>query len=104
MSDGSRSELYVYYRVAQANAQAALQTVAAFQQRLRQQHPGLATRVLQRSSERSDGVTLMEIYAFDGGSQRGIDLALRSCIEEAGAVLAPMLISPRQIEAFDALD
>ena len=104
MSDRSRCELYVYYRVTQADAQAALQTVIAFQRRLRQLHPGLATRVLQRSSERSDGVTLMEIYAFDNGRHRGIDPALQSCIEEAAVVLTPMLSSPRQIEIFDALD
>ena len=86
------------------NAQAALQAVLAFQQRLRQQHPGLATRVLQRSSGRSDGVTLMETYAFNDGHHRGIDSTLRSRIEEAAAVLNPVLSGPRQIEAFDALD
>lgn len=104
MSGGSRSELYVYYRVAPADAQAALQTVNRFQQRLREQHPGLATRVLRRSGERSDGVTLMEIYAFDDGRSMGIDPALRSRIEEAAAALTPLLSSPRRTEVFDALD
>jgi len=104
VSGGSRRELYVYYRVAQANAQAALQTVLAFQQRLREQHPGLAVRVLRRSDERRDGVTLMEIYAFDDGRNTGIDAALRSRIEQAAAALAPLLSSSRQTEAFDALD
>ena len=33
MSGGSRSELYVYYRVAQADVPAALQTVRDFQRR-----------------------------------------------------------------------
>jgi hypothetical protein len=104
VSGGSRSELYVYYRVAQANVQAALQVVRVFQQRLRTEQPGLATRVLRRSDERSDGVTLMEIYAFDDGRSAGIGPALHSRIEEAAAVLMPLLSSPRQAEAFDALD
>lgn len=102
MSGASRSELYVYYRV--TDAQAALQTVNRFQQRLREQHPGLVTRVLRRSRERRDGVTLMEIYAFDDGRSVGLDPALHSRIEEAAAALTPLLSSPRQTEVFDALD
>jgi hypothetical protein len=94
----------VYYRVAQANAPAALQTVLDFQQRLREQHPGLAARVLRRSGQPADGVTLMEIYAFDDGRNAGIDPALHSRIEAAAAALTPLLNSPRQTEAFDALD
>jgi len=104
VSGGSRRELYVYYRVARANVQPALQTVLAFQQDLRTAHPGLAARVLRRSEERSDGVTLMEIYAFDDGRNTGIDSALRAHIEQAAAALTPLLSSPRQTEAFDALD
>ena len=104
MSAGSRSELYVYYRVAQDHVQAALQTVRAFQQCLRKEQPGLVTRVLRRSDARSDGVTLMEIYAFDDGRNTGIDPAMRSRIDGAAAALTPLLSSPRQTEAFDALD
>jgi Domain of unknown function (DUF4936) len=104
VSGGSGSELYVYYRVAQAHVQAAQQTVRDFQHRLRQQHPGLVARVLRRSQEHSDGVTLMEIYAFDDGRNTGIDPALHSRIEQAAAALTPLLSSPRQTEAFDALD
>ena len=104
MSGGARRELYVYYRVAQADVQAALQMVVAFQQRLREQHPGLRARVLRRSDARSDGVTLMETYAFDDHLQAGIGPGLQSRIEQAAAALAPLLCSPRQTEAFDALD
>ena len=104
MNGGSRRELYVYFRVAQANVQAALQTVLAFQQDLRTAHPGLAARVLRRSEERSDGVTLMEIYAFDDGRSTGIDPVLHSRIDEVAAALTPLLSSPRHTEAFDALD
>jgi len=104
VSGGSRSELYVYYRVAHANAQTALQTVRAFQQCLRGQHPGLAARVLQRSNVRGGDVTLMEIYALHDGSGKGIESNLRLRIEDAAAALTPMLSSPRQVEVFDALD
>lgn len=104
MKSGSRTELYVYYRVAQADAQAALRTVLAFQQCLREEQPGLATRVLRRSDDGRDSVTLMEIYAFDDGRNTGIDAALHSRIEVAAAALVPLLSSPRQTEAFDALD
>jgi len=97
-------ELYVYYRVAQADVQAAQQTVHAFQQRLRERYPGLVARVLRRSDERADGVTLMEVYAFDDGQRTGIHPGLRSGIEEAAAALAPLLSSPRHSEAFDAFD
>jgi hypothetical protein len=104
VSGSSRGELYVYYLVARASWPAALQCVLDFQQRLRDQHPGLAARVLRRSGERADAVTLMEIYAFDDGIHGGIDPALRSRIEEAAAVLTPMLSGSRITEVFEALD
>jgi len=104
VSGGFRSEVYVYYRVAYANVQAVLQAVNSFQRRLRERDPGLAARVLRRSDDRSDGITLMETYAFDDGRNTGIDPALRSRIEEAAAALTPLLSSPRQTEVFDAFD
>jgi hypothetical protein len=100
----ARTELYVYYRVAPAHQRAALQAVRAFQQRLRREHPGLAARVLRRSAEGHEAVTLMEIYTYDDGALAGVDLALRARIEAAAALLAPLLASPRQTESFDALD
>jgi hypothetical protein len=104
VSNGSRGELFVYYRVAQSDVQAALTAVRAFQQRLREQHPGLAARLLQRSGERDTDVTLMEIYTFDHGGIRGIDSALQTRIEAAATVLTPLMVSSRRIESFDSLD
>ena len=101
---GARCELYVYYRVAPPHVQAALAAVRAFQQRLRERHPGLAARVLQRAGEAAADTTLMEIYAFDDGRSTGVDADLHSRIEEAAAVLAPLLSGPRKTEAFDAAD
>ena len=104
MSGGPRSELYVYYRVATPHVQAALLAVRGFQQRLREQHPGLAARVLHRAGQATADTTLMEIYAFDDGRRTGIDAALRSRIEQAASALTPLLSGPRQTEVFDALD
>ena len=101
---GSRTELYVYYRVAQADGRAALQTVLAFQSSLRREHLGLATRVLQRSAQHGDAVTLMEIYSFDDARRAGVDRALQARIEDAAAALSGLLLTPRQAETFDALD
>ena len=98
----SRTELYVYYRVDRPNAHAALRTVLEFQRSLRHECPGLATRVLQRSD--GNVVTLMEIYSFNDGKGAGVDPALQARIEDAAAPLGALLASPRQVEAFDALD
>ena len=104
MSNDSRSELFVYYRVAQSDVQAALTAVRSFQQRLREQHPGLAARVLQRSGERDTDVTLMEVYTFNRGGIRGIDSALQARIETGATALTPLVVSARRIESFDSLD
>jgi len=101
---GERSELYVYYRVAPSNWRVALRVVHDFQRRLRSEHPGLATRVLKRAADGSEGVTLMEIYAFADDQGAGVDSAMRSRIENAATALAPLLASPRQIEVFNALN
>jgi len=101
---GPRTELYVYYRVARPDGRAALQAVLEFQRGLRHEHPGLAARVLQRSAEHGDAVTLMEIYSFDDGKRAGVDPALQACIERAAVPLGALLASPRQVETFDALD
>ena len=104
MSHGSRSELFVYYRVAQSDVQAALTAVRTFQQRLCAEHPGLAARVLRRSGERGTDVTLMEIYTFNHGGIRGIDSALQAHIEAAATVLTSLMVSARRTESFDSLD
>ena len=99
-----RAELYVYYRVAESQWRAALLVVREFQQRLCRECPGLRARVLRRPGERSDDVTLMEIYAFDDGRARGIDEPLRARIEAAATALSPLLASARHVEVFEPLD
>jgi hypothetical protein len=100
----SAAELYVYYRVAASQWRAAGLLVRGFQQRLCRECPGLRARVLRRPGERSDGVTLMEIYAFDDGRVQGIDEPLRARIDAAAEALSPLLASPRQVEVFEPLD
>jgi hypothetical protein len=97
-------ELYVYYRVAHGNWRAALQIVRQYQERLHDEHPGLTSRVLRRSDEHADGVTLMEIYSFDPAGRSGVDDRLLARIEAAAAALSPLLTSPRQVERFSTLD
>lgn len=100
----SRVELYVYYRVAASEWRAARLIARGFQQRLCRECPGLRARVLRRPGVRSDGVTLMEIYAFDDGQVQGIDEPLRARIAAAAEALSPLLAGPRQVEDFEPLD
>ena len=46
----------------------------------------------------------MEIYSFNDGKHAGVDPALQARIEDAATPLGALLASPRQVEAFDALD
>ena len=102
MSSGA--ELYVYYRAAATDCEAALRVVREFQRRLRGEYPGLHARVLHRADETGDPVTLMEIYTFDDGRTRGVNDALRARISAGADALVPLLAGPRRMEVFEALD
>jgi hypothetical protein len=92
-------ELFIYYRIEAAGASSALAAVHAFQQRLRQRHPGLAARILRRTDEElSDPQTWMETYSFDAPG--GVTLELQAQIEAEAASLSPFLAGPRHTEAF----
>jgi hypothetical protein len=91
-------ELFIYYRIEAAGARTALATVQAFQQRLRQRHPGLAARLMRRTDEPSDPQTWMETYSFDGPD--GVSPELQAQIEAEAAALSPFLAGARHIEAF----
>lgn len=60
-------ELYVYYRVARADAVAAHAQVEAAQARLRSALPGLEARLLRRSDDAGRDPTWMEIYRLKAG-------------------------------------
>ena len=100
MSD-SRRELFVYYRVARAHWRDAADAVEQWQRQLQRSHPGLLARVLRRPEAIDDTVTLMEVYAIDGGS---VGTALEADIVQCASALQPWLIGERHSERFDTLD
>jgi hypothetical protein len=96
-------ELFVYYRVRPGHEARALAIVDGFQDRLRQQTPGLLARLLCRSEVSAVQQTWMEIYATDPQQDaEGITAELQQTIEEAAGPLAPCIEGLRHTEAFVA--
>lgn len=99
-AEGGGVRLYVYFRVADADAAACVAAVRGFQAQLMKTWPALRCEVLQRAQE--DGLagrTLMETYALPGA---GIDAALRQRIEhDAAAALGALVAGTRHVEAFE---
>lgn len=97
-----RRQLFIYWRVAPADLDVALQALRDWQVTLTAEHPTLRCRLYQRHDGSRDTATVMEGYA---DAPPGIDDALRQHIEHAGnAVLQRWLRGPRHVEVFDALD
>ena len=92
-------ELYIYYRVADADAVAARREVEAMHDRLRQAHPGLVARLLNRADDGSGQQTWMEIYALPG-SAGGIPADLEASIEGWAARWSALIAGSRHVEAF----
>jgi hypothetical protein len=91
-------ELYIYYRVNDGDAPAALQAARSMQQRLREQHPGLQARLLRRPQAGSDGLqTWMETYALPDA---GVTTALEDEITRAASAWAAYISGPRHCEVF----
>ena len=93
-------ELYVYYRVAPADAAAAEATVLTLQRRLRDEHAGLQARLLRRPELHNGFETWMETYSRTG--QGGVTPALQAVIENAAAPLSACIDGPRHTEVFIA--
>lgn len=95
-------EVFVYFKVAQAQAPMVAQAVLAMQGALRAEYPGLSTRLLTRDEEGTHGqATLMEIYAHE----RGIDAGLQAEIDAAARqALTPWPVGQRHVEVFHPLD
>jgi hypothetical protein len=92
-------ELFVYYRIDPARADALQSAAVAMQDALRAQHPGLAARLLRRPGLREGLQTWMEVYTLPAG----VDAArLAIAIERDARVLAPLLIGERHVEHFVA--
>ena len=92
-------ELFVYYRIRDADAAAARGAVAAMQDTLRSSRPGLHARLLIRREDR--GQTWMETYSTSAASS-GIDAAFEALIEVHARDLASFIDGTRHVEAFDA--
>ena len=98
-------ELFVYYRVRAAQADAARVVALAFQAELRLRHPALTARLLRRNEsapERGDE-TWMETYAIDPRiDAAGVGAALQAEIETAARALEPFINGARHTEVFIA--
>jgi hypothetical protein len=101
-----RRQLFIYWRVAAADATAARQAMIALQRRLGEQRPALHCGLFERADAAGVESTLLETYALHAGpDSSGIDAELQQHIEQAGAeALQPWLRSARHVEVFDACD
>jgi hypothetical protein len=101
-----KRQLFVYWRVAAADAAAAAAAIRGWQSKLHGQHPALHAHLFTRVPQADDEVTLMETYAIASAmSGIGIDAALQRRIEAEGQSIARCwLRGVRHIEVFDACD
>ncbi len=97
-------EVFVYYKVAEADVDAVRTAVDALHQALRADHPGLQARLLRRPGSSDGVVTVMELYARETTPTHpgGVDAALRAAIDERARALQPWLKTPRHTEVFQA--
>ncbi len=92
-------ELYVWYRVAPAQAAAARRAVLALQAELRADTPGLVARLLIRAEPGGPVQTWMESYALPE-SGHGIGSALEAVIADRALIAVPFIDGERHAEAF----
>ena len=110
-------ELFVYYRVRPAHADAARRAALAFQGALSLRHPALKARLLRRDENVIRGIggdsdsdsgsgteqTWMETYAVDARTHAGgVSEALQAEIEAGACALAPFIHGARHTEVFIA--
>ena len=93
-------ECYVYWRLDAASLKAAADALTAFQQQLRERHPGLQARLLSKLDDSAAEATLMEVYALPGGVNPELAKAV---VDEGGRVAAAWCRGTRHIERFQAL-
>lgn len=93
-------ELFIYWRVLDADVAAALAATAEFQAQQRAQHAGLRTGLYRRGGSAGQ-TTLLETYAMPA---RGIDPGLQKSLTEAAAqALQHWAQGDRHLEAFDVV-
>jgi Domain of unknown function (DUF4936) len=94
-------ELFIYYRVDLADSATLRRTVMAYQADLRAQFPWLHARLLRRPQATDGQETWMETYSADPAlNSAGITASVVTQIEQAAAVLAPLLRGARHVEVF----
>jgi hypothetical protein len=91
-------QLFIYWKLAPAEAAAAEERARQLQRQLREAHAGLRAGLFRRAEETGGTVTLMETYALPGP---GVGPALQAAIE---ATMAPACPAPRHVEVFEELD
>jgi len=92
-------ELYVYYRVREAEAAAAQRDIESLQAELRAGHVGLDARLLRRPDASNGLQTWMEIYARPT-DPLGVDEKLQAEIEARAVNRGKHLEGPRHVEVF----
>lgn len=76
--------LFIYWRLAPADAAAAIQAVRMLQRALRAQHPGLQAELYVREDLAIADATLMETYALEASAPNGgVTPELQALIELA---------------------
>ncbi len=97
-------EWFIYYQIDLPDLPPVQAAVAAFQQQLRQDWPGLQARLLRRPTAHEGRLTLMEIYGFGPSAHPSLpaDVARRlpPAIEQAARGIAPWLRGERHVEVF----
>ena len=93
-------ELFIYWKLGEAQSAAAIRATAEMQVLLRAQHPGLQARLYRRADVKAGVMTLMEVY----GHAAGVDAGLQAAIERAAAqALHVWQDAPRHVEVFETL-
>ena len=93
-------ELFVYYKVRDADAEAARRAARTMQDELRRTHAGLVARLLTRAGDGDGLQTWMEIYSLAGAA--GIDPRFEAEIERQATSWAALVAGLRHVEAFDS--
>ncbi|MGR6806630.1 DUF4936 family protein [Sphaerotilus natans] len=92
-------ELYIYYRIAESDAQAFAAELDALVPRLAVRCPGLRSRWLRRPESRDGMLTIMEIHHHPDG----LPAAMVRDIEDLLSSWPASRVGPRHVEAFTEL-
>lgn len=97
-------ELFIYYRLHSADADAARAAFDTQHAALAQRHPALVCRLLCRSDDAQDGLqTWMEHYSTDPmRSPDGVSTQQQLDIEASASAWLPLVLGTRHVEVFTA--